>query len=413
MTRFFSSGQAQARPSARTKRLQAAIAREERLRKRGVDTGLWREQLAQARDASQREDARRAAEPVAGAVPVRRVLAAGLLLAVGGIILAGVLIWQRADAFNRAVSTAPSLSSALLGPLSGPNRINIAFLGYAGREGHGGRYLADSLNILSIDPATNTTTLVAIPRDLWVEGLPELFPDNAKVNEGFATGWDIGGVHVAGRTQTDVLEHVTGLPIDHWIALDFDGLAGVVDAVGGVTVDNPTAFAYTVNEVDYHNGVFDDGAFEAGQLQLSGEQALAYARARYTSVQSEAGDFARSIRQQRVLAALRTKLGDGLPGSIGPGLALMDVLSTHLATDLSAIDLALLSSHLSPDRRIELAEGVILEATTTDDGRYVLVVIGRAHGADYGPLHAYIADALAEPIPTPEPSLSPAASGGL
>jgi hypothetical protein len=91
----------------------------------------------------------------------------------------------------------------------------------------------------------------------------------------------------------------------------------------------------------------------------------------------------------------------------------MDVLSTHLATDLSAIDLALLSSHLSPDRRIELAEGVILEATTTDDGRYVLVVIGRAHGADYGPLHAYIADALAEPIPTPEPSLSPAASGGL
>jgi hypothetical protein len=92
---------------------------------------------------------------------------------------------------------------------------------------------------------------------------------------------------------------------------------------------------------------------------------------------------------------------------------MMDVLSTHLSTDLSAIDLALMSGHLSPDRRIELSEGVILEATTTDDGRYVLVVIGRADGTDYGPLHAYIGDSLAEPIPTPQPSLSPAASGGI
>ncbi len=111
------------------------------------------------------------------------------------------------------------------------------------------------------------------------------------------------------------------------------------------------------------------------------------------------------------MAALRTKLGDGFPGSIGPGLALMDALSTHLATDLSAIDLALLSSHLSPDRRIAMTEGVILEATTTDDGRYVLVVIGRADGADYGPLHAYLADQLAQPIETPAPSTSASPAG--
>jgi hypothetical protein len=91
----------------------------------------------------------------------------------------------------------------------------------------------------------------------------------------------------------------------------------------------------------------------------------------------------------------------------------MDVLSTHLATDLSVIDLALMSGHLSPDRRIELTEGVILEATTTDDGRYVLVVMGRATGADYAPLHAFLTEALAEPIPTPEPSPNPAASGRI
>jgi polyisoprenyl-teichoic acid--peptidoglycan teichoic acid transferase len=370
-----------------------------------VNTGTWREELSATLDASIRSDELRAAGAGGGTVPIRRVLGVGALLLVGGLLIGAVLLSLRVDAFNRAVSTAPSLSSALLGPLAGGPPVNIAFIGYAGREGHGGRYLADSLNILSIDPATNATTLIAVPRDLWVEGHP-LFPENGKINEAFATGWDIAGVHDAGRAQADVLAHVTGLPIDHWIALDFDGLAGVVDAVGGISVDNPHAFAYTLNERKFQFGIFDAGEFPAGRIELDGAAALAYARARYTSDPQEAGDFARSVRQQRVLAGLRSKLGDGLPGSIGPGLALMDVLSTHLATDLSAIDLALLSGHLSADRRVELTEGVILEATTTDDGRYVLVVIGRAHGADYAPLHAYIAGELAKPLPTPVPSPS-------
>ncbi len=385
------------------------MAREERLRRRGIDTGMRREQLEAARDASVRADAARGAE--GGSVPIKRVLLAGLLLFVAGTTLAGVLIWQRAEAFNRAVSSAPAFSSALLGPLSGTEPVNIAFFGYAGEEGHGGTYLADSIIVLSVDPNTDTTTLIAIPRDLWVEGQP-LFPENGKINEAFAVGWDTGGVQQAGQDGVTVVEQVTGLHIDHWIALDFDGLSAVVDAVGGVSIDNPRAFAYTMNEVKFHGGVFDAGSFEAGPLQLDGAAALAYARARYTSNPDEIGDFARSERQQRIVAALRTKLGDGFPGSIGPGLALMDALSTHLATDLSAIDLALLSSHLSPDRRIALAEGVILEATTTDDGRYVLVVIGRADGADYGPLHAYLADQLAQPIqtPVPIPSGSPGGS---
>lgn len=386
------------------------MAREARLRKRGVDTGGWREELAAAHAAALRAETGRAVEPAPAPVPVRRVLAAGLILLLGGAVVATALVWQRADAFNRAVSSAPTLSSALLLPLNGSQPVNIAFFGYAGREGHGGQFLADSINVLSIDPASDATTLIAIPRDLWVEGHP-LFPENAKINEAFAVGWDVGGVQEAGRAGSEVLQYVTGLQIHHWIALDFDGLAAMVDAVGGVTVDNPHAFAYTLDEGLFHAGVFDAGSFEAGIIELNGEAALAYARARYTSDPAEIGDFARSERQQRVLTALRAKLGDGIPGSIGPGLALMDVLSTHLATDLSVIDLALLSGHLTPDRRIALTEGVVLEASTTTDGRYVLVVIGRAHGADYAPVHAYIAAELARPLPTPAPTSAPSPPG--
>ncbi|HET6820836.1 MAG TPA: hypothetical protein VFH98_09805, partial [Candidatus Limnocylindria bacterium] len=121
----------------------------------------------------------------------------------------------------------------------------------------------------------------------------------------------------------------------------------------------------------------------------------AYARARYTSVQSESSDFARSERQQRVLGALRAKLGSGGIGSIGPGLAMMDALEGNLKTDLSAIDLALLSSHFSPDKRLTMKEGRVLEATTNTDGSYILVVKGRKDGSDYAPLRHYLKRELA------------------
>jgi hypothetical protein len=182
-----------------------------------------------------------------------------------------------------------------------------------------------------------------------------------------------------------------------------------------VTVDNPVAFAYTWSEENYHSATWDGGSFEAGPIYLNGTLALDYARTRYTSVQAESSDFARSVRQQRVLAALRGKLGGGGLASLGPGLTIMDALTGTpeqplMATDLSAIDLFLLSGHLGADRRIELSEGVILEATSNSIGQYILVVIGRSSGSDYAPLQAYIRDELARPLPSPVPSPSPGPS---
>ena len=82
----------------------------------------------------------------------------------------------------------------------------------------------------------------------------------------------------------------------------------------------------------------------------------------------------------------------------------------HHAVEELAIDLALLSSHITPDRRIELKEGKILEATTNTLGQYILVVIGRQSSTDYQPLKDYIAKVLARPIKTRAPSASPGAS---
>jgi len=291
----------------------------------------------------------------------------------------------------------------LFGALNGSERVNIALIGYGGIEHKGGNYLADSIQILSIDPTANATTLIPIPRDFWVEGFPEI-PDNAKINEAFAIGEIRGGIDEAGRFTTRILSEVTGLTIDHWLAIDFTGFREVIDGVGGITIDNPRSFKFTWSEPAFLAGHFSAGSFPRGEITLDGAQALDYARARYTSNPRESSDFARSIRQQRVLRALRDKVGSGGIGSIGPGLGLMDALAGKMRTDLSAIDLFLLSSHLRIDRRVELKEGVVLEATTNTLGQYILIPKGQETSTDYRPVKSYLRRMLARPIASPAPT---------
>jgi anionic cell wall polymer biosynthesis LytR-Cps2A-Psr (LCP) family protein len=134
---------------------------------------------------------------------------------------------------------------------------------------------------------------------------------------------------------------------------------------------------------------------------MDGETALAYSRARYTSVVAESTDFARSVRQARVLSALRSKLGAGGIGSILPGLGLMDAMEGRVRTDLSVIDLALLSSHLSSDRRVEVTDSTILTATTNTIGQYILIPVDWTGPGAYGGLRAFIAADLGRPVDAP------------
>lgn len=345
------------------------------------------------------------AAPTRRRVPIKVVLLIGFLLILTIAVVGGILLWGRVSAFNDKVSTRPAASSVLWKPLGGDGRVNIVVIGYGGKQHRSGNFLADSIQIMSIDPATDTTTVIPVPRDLWVEGIADL-PDNGKINEAFALGHLDGGVRGGARQLTRVLSEITGLRLRYWMAMDFDSFKEMVNAVGGVTINNPRAFQFTRSERLYREGVWNRGSFAKGELHLDGKQALDYARARYTSLPRESSDFARSQRQSRILAALRDKIGDGGLGSIGPGLAMMDALQGNLRTNVSAFDLFLLSSHLSPDRRIELKEGRILEATTNTIGQYILVVIGRDGPTDYGPLQEYLAEELAKPIRSPNPSPS-------
>jgi LCP family protein required for cell wall assembly len=311
-----------------------------------------------------------------------------LLLVVAGV--GTVWLWQRAAAFNDAVSTESALSMSLFGPFS-PERVNILLLGYSD-ETREGAFLTDSMNVISVDKSTDLTTIIPIPRDLWVEGLEEV-PQNMKINEAFRIGYYADGIQNGAELASRAVTHVTGLPIDGWITLDFQGFEAMVDAVGGITIENPTAFRYTWDEPDYLAGNFQF-AFDAGTLQMTGQQALDYARNRYTDVPAESSDFARSVRQQRVLSAIKAEVSGW--DTLSKGLALADALRGHMHTNLPVLDLGMLAGELTPDRRVELREGEILEATTNTIGQYVLVVIGRDAPDDYGPLHRWLDQRLSE-----------------
>ena len=136
-----------------------------------------------------------------------------LFLLVVAVVVGSVLLGMRAAAFNETVSTAGFPSTALLGPLNGSDRVNVLIVGYGGGD-HDGTYLADSIQILSIDPETDTTTTIPIPRDLWIEGI-DSFSQNGKVNEVFSIGQLEGGIDTAGARLAEVLSQVTGLEIEH------------------------------------------------------------------------------------------------------------------------------------------------------------------------------------------------------
>lgn len=355
---------------------------------------------------SNRRPARAHAERIRRGVPRerrpinwRRRLKIGASGVVALLVIGVVLLGQQAAALNDAVSTAPALSMRLFGPFS-PERVNVLLLGYSD-ETRGGAYLADSMNVISIDKAADMTSIIGIPRDLWVEGIEEV-PQNMKINEAFRIGYYEDGIESGASLASEAVSHVLGIEIHGWLSTDFRGFERLIDAVGGVTIRNPRAFRYTWGRAHFEAGDFRH-RFDKGELQLNGKRALDYARSRYTNKPAESSDFARSVRQQRVLAALKDKIAVQDLG------ALAGALRGHFHTNVSVIDLAMLARHLDIDRRVDLTEGEVLEATTNTIGQYTLVTVGRSSSADYAPLHRYIEEQLAAPPapPTHEAKASP------
>lgn len=167
---------------------------------------------------------------------------------------------------------------------------------------------SDTLKILHVDPQAGTAQLLSIPRDTWVEmsGLPENsgLTGPQKINTAFNNG---------PVSLVDTIQNTFGIPIDHFVVVDFGGLINAVQAVGGVKLN----FNYPVRDNDYGNNNSGLNIATTGCQTLNGSQVLALARSRFFQYDnpSQGGwtydptsDFGRIQRQNLIIEALIAKV---------------------------------------------------------------------------------------------------------
>jgi polyisoprenyl-teichoic acid--peptidoglycan teichoic acid transferase len=237
-------------------------------------------------------------------------------------------------------------------------RINFAFYGYGG-PGHDGPYLTDSIMVVSVQPQPTgppTVAEISIPRDWYVPNqLGNGKTDYGRINQAYSDG--VGGQGTlpssdrgAGAAVANAtLEHLLGIHIDHWIGLDFQAFKSAVDAVGGVDVTVPDSFTdyqYPAGECNGQaaNCGYETVHFTAGPQHMDGARALIFSRSRHSNDNGEGTDFARSRRQQLIVAALKQKVVS--LGGLGSLPDLLNSLGDNVVTDLHVNDLEALYSLL-------------------------------------------------------------------
>lgn len=185
--------------------------------------------------------------------------------------------------------------------------------GEISREGESG--LSDTLIYCVLNPEKESVSLLSIPRDTYTEIIG--YGIKTKINAAYA----YGGAQMCINTVQNLLQ----LPVDAYAAVNLDGFPDIIDAVGGVTVDN--AFEFT----------HDDYYFAEGRITLNGEEALAYCRMRK---QDPEGDFGRSRRQRQVITEVAKK-AVSLSGAMNYQ-SILDVIADNIITNIdldSAIDM--------------------------------------------------------------------------
>ncbi len=170
--------------------------------------------------------------------------------------------------------------------------------------------------ILYVHLAGNQASLIAIPRDLYVdfEGI------TGKINA------------VYGRAGADGLrravEQVLGLPVEHYLVVTLDSIAQAIDGMGGIEVELAEPMRYT----DTAARLYID--FPAGRQQLDGDATVRYLRFRY----GDGSDYGRLDRVKGVLSKLVHKAGQPQYWPRLPGL--LDQVLQQVETSLTASQLA-------------------------------------------------------------------------
>jgi polyisoprenyl-teichoic acid--peptidoglycan teichoic acid transferase len=218
---------------------------------------------------------------------------------------------------GRDTTTASSISARVHSEFQ-PNegKIFVLVIGNDAREGNPDNSRADAIHIAGIDTESMRGGILNFPRDAWVS-IPG--HGSGRLNEALT----LGGPRLLART----LENITGIRIDYWVMVGFEGFQGIVRDLGGVKLHFPQP-------------VFDPGGsgahIEAGTRRLGGTSSLAFVRARHSLPH---GDIDRTSNQGRFLLALLRKLRGGVASSPASLLRWMAITRHHARLNIPSAEL--------------------------------------------------------------------------
>ena len=232
---------------------------------------------------------------------MRRILLVTVLvvsaLVIGGA--GGAYLWFH-ESVNavRAHSTDVKIAEKQL-DVALPGQAAIALvLGYDARRGIDAFGASDSRSdtvmLIRADPQTKTISMLSFPRDLIVPiYCPGRSPVDDRINSAFT--------RCGSKGTLDTVKHLTGLPINYLITVNFHGFKEIVDQFGGVWLDIDRRY------YNHNNGSaatnFADIDLQPGYQLVTGGSALDFVRYRHTD-----SDLYRLARQQEFVRALKQEV---------------------------------------------------------------------------------------------------------
>jgi len=306
-------------------------------------------------------------------------------------------------------TTSPTIPPAVVKDPLAPR--NILILGYGG-EGHSGGNLTDTMILAHVIPKEKLLILISIPRDIWVS-IPTSKDgeEHFKINHAYAIGLDdekypdktqqFSGIAGGGNLSKYAVSIVTGQPIDNFISINFNGFLSIIDILGGLNVNVPQTFEdkyYPIKgkEEDLCNKTNEDieavnatmsgfelekqfecryetVSFTAGYQYMDSVTALKFARSRHSD--TNGNDFARSGRQQAIIAAVKDKLLNF--GSIIKIIPIINQITYNVKTDIDIAQAIDLYRNNKVDditiKTVTLTKDNVLRETYSRDGQYILV----------------------------------------
>ena len=166
----------------------------------------------------------------------------------------------------------------------------------------------------------------------------------------------------------EIFSRIGGIYIDNFIVFDFESFEKIIDTLGGIDIVLEKPF----EEKQQWGYIF---SLSAGKNHLNGQDALYYARSRYSS-----NDFDRARRQQQIMLAIKDKISSlGILSNPLKVNALIKVFGDAIKTDLNIWDLndivdlvkSLKAAEKSPKRFVISSENIVYE--TLQDNIYILL----------------------------------------